>query len=60
MQELFPFRAQRQGVSGAVRLSCKVEARRARDCKVLSESPKGFGFGKAAISAVRTGLSRPP
>jgi protein TonB len=60
MQASFPFGAQRQGVSGAVRLSCEVKARRARDCRVLSESPKGFGFGQAAIRAVRTGLIKAP
>jgi hypothetical protein len=38
------------GLSGAVRLSCKVAADGTlKDCKVDEEAPVGFGFGRAAL-----------
>lgn len=60
MQDLYPWDARTQRVSGTARLSCRVKQKRARDCKVLNESPRGFRFGEAAIEAVRKGRIKAP
>lgn len=60
MRHFYPWDARMQGISGTVRLSCRVKAKRARDCRVLSETPERFGFGVSAIAAVRTGWIKAP
>lgn len=51
----FPARAVRAGASGGVvRLGCLLPAdSRLQDCRVLSESPRGVGFGDSALRAAR-------
>ncbi|WP_413740679.1 TonB family protein [Sphingomonas sp. Sphisp66] len=47
-----PPRARYEGVTGSALLACHVLAsRRLADCKVLRETPEGYGFGKAALDA---------
>lgn len=61
MQKANPFLAQRRGVSGTVLLSCQVtDANRAKTCKTIKETPRGYGFAVAAKNVVRRGLIRPP
>jgi TonB family protein len=50
VSEAYPQLAQTFGVAGRVVLRCKVATTgRTEDCQVLSETPKGFGFGDAAL-----------
>lgn len=50
----FPAKAKDGGVSGAVDLSCTVAgAGRLKDCAVLGEQPRGYGFGPAARKLAR-------
>ena len=50
----YPARALQQSVSGSAQLSCLVQASGAvSGCTVVSETPGGYGFGRAAL-----GLSR--
>lgn len=50
----YPDRAIERSVSGSARLSCRVQAAgTVTACAVVSETPGGYGFGRAAI-----GLSR--
>lgn len=60
LRSVYPFLAQQTALAGAVRLSCRVKGKRAKDCRVLSETPKGVGFGEAAIEAVRSGWIKAP
>jgi len=46
----FPIRAQVRNVEGAASLTCRVTLERTlSDCAVVSETPEGYDFGKAAI-----------
>jgi protein TonB len=55
-----PRRAARERVSGTALLACRVDSRqRARSCRILRESPLGYGFGSAAVAAVRLGRINP-
>lgn len=46
----YPERAQRLAVEGAATISCVVDASgRLQDCRVLDETPAGYGFGEAAL-----------
>ena len=46
----YPDRAMRQGVSGAATIACVVRASGAlRDCRLVAETPPGYGFGDAAM-----------
>jgi TonB family protein len=46
----YPERAQREDVPGDVSLSCQVtKDDKLQACRVLSETPAGYGFGKAAV-----------
>ncbi|MFC7378828.1 TonB family protein [Brevundimonas sp. GCM10030266] len=51
----FPERAMARGIeSGTVRLSCAVQSNgNLTDCRVVSETPSGAGFGQAALAAAR-------
>jgi TonB family protein len=51
MSSFYPARAARQDLNGRARIKCVVAADgRLADCRVLSESPPGEGFGAAAIA----------
>lgn len=48
---VYPYAAQRANEAGRVTLSCTVAVDGTlKDCKVVSEDPAGFGFGRAALS----------
>lgn len=51
--EYYPARAMDAEVEGAATLACTVRDTKGRvKCEVLSESPRGYGFGDAAVRAV--------
>jgi protein TonB len=61
MMRLNPRWAQVEGVSGGAVLACRIDKRKkAHSCRVLSESPKGYGFADAAVRAVKLGRLKPP
>lgn len=61
MQDVNPWSARIAHVSGSILLSCRVDkSRRARDCRIIKETPLNYGFGEAAIAVVRKGRIRPP
>jgi hypothetical protein len=49
--ELYPERAERDGLGGRVVLDCRVLGDLSVSCSVASETPNGMGFGRAALSA---------
>lgn len=54
MDRAFPDRALQRSVSGSASLNCLVEANgRVTDCRVTSETPGGYDFGRAAQSVSR-------
>ena len=54
MARAYPERAARDGVEGAATLRCSVTARGGlTGCSVLSETPGGYGFGRAAMQLSR-------
>jgi TonB family protein len=51
MSSFYPARAARHDINGRARIKCVVAADgRLADCRVLSESPPGEGFGAAAVA----------
>ena len=56
---LFPRQALRDSRNGYVTLECSVRADMALSCTIASESPTGFGFGRAALEAVDDYRARP-
>jgi protein TonB len=51
---LYPERAARNGVSGSTVMECRVTAQgTVASCTVVQESPKGYGFGDAALASTR-------
>ena len=55
LDRYFPDDARGTGVTGKVTLRCMTLRRdRVRNCQVMSEAPRGMGFGKAALRAERT------
>jgi TonB family protein len=62
--ELLPFnprRAQAESVNGQVILACRVlRNSRVADCRVVSEKPRDYGFGSAALDASRIFRLYPP
>lgn len=51
---LYPSRAIDRGITGGATLQCEVTLTGAvRNCSVVDESPKGHGFGDAALSSSR-------
>jgi protein TonB len=55
-----PWRAVVERVSGTAILACRVDSRqRARRCRILGETPRGYGFGAAALETVRLGRIAP-
>jgi protein TonB len=56
-----PPRARYERVTGSALLACHVlPSRRLADCKVLRETPEGYGFGKAALGASADFRVNPP
>jgi len=49
----FPDRALDDGESGNVTLDCTIGGNGRLDCSVVSESPTGYGFGRAAMNISR-------
>lgn len=50
VQWAYPARAQRRRIDGFAKLGCVVTAAGAAvDCRILSETPEGAGFGLAAL-----------
>ncbi|MFT3996787.1 MAG: energy transducer TonB [Asticcacaulis sp.] len=51
--EYYPARAMDAEIEGTATLACTVHDTKGRvKCQILSESPKGYGFGDAAVRAV--------
>ena len=49
----FPRRARERGASGAATIRCRTVASGIpTDCEILSETPSGYGFGRAALAVV--------
>lgn len=55
MMQYYPARAQDAEVEGSSLLACTVADVKGRvRCEILSETPKGYGFGDAAVRAVES------
>ncbi|WP_197026660.1 energy transducer TonB [Caulobacter sp. UNC358MFTsu5.1] len=51
MERFYPAKAKAENVSGRATIACEITAEGALvDCKAKNESPKGYGFGEAAVS----------
>lgn len=49
----FPRRARDRGASGTATIRCRTVASGIpTDCEILSETPSGYGFGRAALAVV--------
>lgn len=59
ISSLYPSRALRAGTNGAVMLDCVVRADFGTSCTVASETPRGSGFGSAALNAVTAYRAQP-
>jgi periplasmic protein TonB len=53
LERYYPRRALDRGIEGAVTLDCLVLVSGALDCAVASETPRGWGFGAAALRISR-------
>ena len=54
LDALYPAGARAAGVEGSVVLSCVVKADQTLDeCRVVEETPRGKGFGKASLEAAK-------
>lgn len=52
LERYYPQRARDQGVSGRVVIDCAITPQGALSgCRVISESPRGMGFGEASVRA---------
>jgi hypothetical protein len=61
LAKLFPEAASRAGVSGVATASCVVSAStQLEHCKIVSESPQGYGFGDALLKILTLYRVRPP
>ena len=52
LQRFYPERAQRENVGGSVKCALSPQAV-LHDCRVLSETPPGMGFGEAALKTTQ-------
>jgi len=60
LMRAYPARAEKDHVSGAARITCKVMAdSQLEACEVLSETPEGYGFGQAALAMASQFKMRP-
>ena len=56
----YPERALSEDIRrGRVTLKCRFEQAVPMDCVVVEETPAGYGFGAAALRAVRRGVATP-
>lgn len=56
----FPRSAMRQSISGQAEIRCTLtQDVRPKDCVVQSETPEGYGFGRAALQVVRRARLNP-
>jgi len=56
----YPDRALERGLSGSADLSCTVNPNGSvSGCSIVSETPSGAGFGRAALSAARSARLSP-
>jgi TonB family protein len=54
MQKAYPARALDRGVGGLSAITCKIAAAGdLTDCRVASEAPEAYGFGKASLAIAR-------
>jgi len=61
MQDLYPDRALENEVEGTVVIDCTINASgRVTGCDVLSETPKGYGFGAATVKGFLKGSKVEP
>ena len=60
IQDLFPARALEEAVSGVARIQC-VSTREGgtRDCRVIEETPLGWGFGQAGLDGMARARLQP-
>ncbi|WP_354089009.1 energy transducer TonB [Brevundimonas faecalis] len=60
IQDLFPARALKEAVSGVARIQC-VSTREGgtRDCRVIEETPLGWGFGQAGLDGMARSRLQP-
>lgn len=57
LARFFPNEALRRGINGRATVSCLVQATgRITDCEVISEYPRGAGFGQATVRVLERGL----
>jgi protein TonB len=54
LARFYPSIALRRGKSGAVRLDCLVRTDGALACRIVEETPEGYGFGDAALRISQT------
>lgn len=60
LARLYPPKAIRRNVSGSALVECRVQLDQTlTDCKVLEETPPGYGFGQATIQFLRKARIRP-
>ena len=56
-QGFYPDRAERAGAGGRAMIDCAADAEGVlTDCKLVSETPEGLGFGMAALKTAAAGL----
>ncbi|MDR3507221.1 MAG: energy transducer TonB [Caulobacteraceae bacterium] len=61
MAGLFPAAASRANVAGSAKVSCVIQLDGTLgNCAILSEAPKGYGFGLATLNAARLYRIQPP
>lgn len=60
LNSAFPKRAWKENVEGRAQIRCIVNAEGVMtECKVVSETPEGYGFGEAALKLSRYFVMRP-
>lgn len=59
ISDLYPRSALNDGVGGRVVMECRVQGDLSVSCSVVSETPSGNGFGRAALSASSSYRARP-
>ena len=61
LRRLHPREAFRQRLNGSARIACRIRLdMRLEDCRLVSESPQGMGFGEAALRSARSFRFEPP
>lgn len=61
MQDLYPEKALENDVTGTVVIDCAINSQgRVTSCDVISETPKGYGFGAATVKGFLKGARVDP